>query len=399
MLHWLRLASCVVLVGFAFSSNSEAQEINSSPSKDADRPRARELGIKIGVLKPGEFNAITDVEGVMVGHRSLIEGDDVRTGVTTILPHGDNLFQSRVPAAIVVGNGFGKLVGSTQVQELGEIETPIALTSTLSTFTVADALVKYTLNLEGNEDVVSVNPIVGECNDAFLNDIRAQPIQTQHVFDAIEDAKSGPVKEGCVGAGVGTRCLGWKGGIGTSSRIVPEKLGGYTVGVLVQTNFGGRLTVDGIRVGEALDEYYLRNQLRDEAQHEKGSCIMVVATDAPLDARQLRRLASRALLGIGAIGSPMTHGSGDYVIAFSVNESVRMNEQQRREELSRSREVLHDQRLSPLFEATREATEEALLNSLLQATTTRGFQGREMKAISIDQLKEVLIEKGYELKK
>ena len=279
------------------------------------RPRAREIGIVVGVLPPGPLNAITDVVGVRVGHQIIVEGEAIRTGVTAIIPHPGNVFQHKVPAAIVVGNGFGKLVGSTQVDELGTLETPVILTNTLSAFIAADALVAYTLTQEGNQNVGSVNPVVGETNDGYLNDIRAQRVRREDVLAAIAAADTGPIAEGSVGAGTGTRCLGWKGGIGTASRRLPESQGGYTVGVLVQSNFGGILTVNGAPVGKELGRYYLQDVV-GESEPGDGSCILVVATDAPLDARQLKRLAKRALLGLAAVGSPMTHGSGDYVIAF-----------------------------------------------------------------------------------
>jgi D-aminopeptidase len=273
----------------------------------------------IGVLSPGPLNAITDVEGVRVGHRTLVEGDSVRTGVTAILPHGGNIFREKVPAAIDVGNGFGKLVGYTQVKELGVIETPIVLTNTLSVFAAADALAGYVLAQPGNEDVSSVNAVAAETNDGFLNDIRARRVRAEDVRAAIESAKSGAVPEGSVGAGTGTRCMGWKGGIGTASRKLPQPMGGHVVGVLVQTNFNGILTMNGAPVGRELGRHFLRDELHHARPDEKGSCVIVVATDAPLDARQLQRLAKRALFGLAAVGSPMTHGSGDYVIAFSTS--------------------------------------------------------------------------------
>ena len=356
-------------------------------SENADqRPRARDIGIVIGVLPPGPLNAITDVEGVRVGHRTLVEGERFRTGVTAILPHGGNVFQEKVPAAIVVGNGFGKLVGWTQVNELGTLETPIVLTNTLSTFAAADGLVGYMLQLEGNEDVRSVNPVVAETNDGYLNDIRARRIGREDVLAAIASVRSGPVAEGSVGAGTGTRCLGWKGGIGTASRRLPASLGGYTVGVLVQSNFGGILTVNGAPVGRELGRYYLRDPPEDRGA-EGGSCVIVVAADAPLDARQLRRLAKRALLGLAAVGSPMTHGSGDYVIAFSTAEAVRVAHEDTAK--TRSTTLIRDEALSPLFQTTREATEEAIINSLLKATTVTGFKGRKCEALPIDRLIEI----------
>jgi D-aminopeptidase len=351
------------------------------------RPRARDIGLRIGILPVGEQNAITDVAGVTVGHTTLVKGQGTRTGVTVILPHGENIFQEKVPAAIAVGNGFGKLVGVTQVNELGVLETPIALTNTLSTFAVADGLVTYTLNQPGNESVGSVNPVVGECNDGVLNDIRARIITADHVQSAIDGATSGPVPEGSVGAGTGTRCLGWKGGIGTSSRVTPRSSGKYTIGVLVQTNFNGVLSMAGAPVGRELGRYYLRDQTRADRSVERGSCIVVVATDAPLDARQLQRLARRALLGLAAVGSPMTHGSGDYVIAFSTHKDVRIR--YRSSQAVETKPVVRDDRLSPLFLATKEATEEAVINSLLKATSVTGFRGRAADAIPIDRVVEI----------
>jgi D-aminopeptidase len=350
------------------------------------RPRARDLSITIGLFHPGPDNAVTDVSGVLVGHSTLRSGQDVRTGVTAVLPHGGNLFQEKVPAAIVVGNGFGKLVGSTQVEELGTLETPIVLTNTLSVFTAADAVVDYVLAQPGNEEVRSVNPVVGETNDGYLNDIRGRHVQGEHVLAAIRAARGGPVDEGSVGAGTGTRCLGFKGGIGTASRRLPQAAGGYTVGVLVQSNFGGLLTVDGAPVGKELGRYDLKD-LVESPPADDGSCMIVVATDAPLDARRLKRLARRALLGLGAVGSAMAHGSGDYVIAFSTHEAVRVRRASGRRE--RDGIVLDDQALSPLFQATREATEEAILNSLLRATSVTGFRGRTVEAVPVDRLVEI----------
>ena len=376
---------CLELVAFVVSGTGDtavAQELHAAASAaDGMRPRARELGITIGVLPTGKWNAITDVEGVSVGHRSIIQGNDVRTGVTAVLPHGGNVFQSKVPAAIFVANGFGKFVGSTQIQELGVLETPIILTNTLSTFAAADALVAWSLRQKGNEAVQSVNPVVGECNDGYLNDIRGQHVRADDVLQALSDAKTGAIAEGCVGAGVGTRCLGWKGGIGSSSRKVPSALGGYTVGVLVQTNFDGLLTIDGAPVGQELGRYYLKEAVSGQ---EHGSCIVIVATDAPLDARQLNRLAKRATLGLAAVGSPLTHGSGDYILAFSTHAGLR--QQFASNEPVETRTVLRDDRLSPLFQAVREATEEAVVNSLLAATTMTGRDGHKVEAIQADDV-------------
>jgi D-aminopeptidase len=344
------------------------------------------LGLIVGVLPPGPRNAITDVKGVRVGHHTIVEGSNVRTGVTAVLPHPGNMFQDKVSAAIVVGNGFGKLIGSTQVEELGVLETPVILTNTLSAFAAADALVGYVLGFEGNEQVVSVNPVVGETNDGWLNDIRTHRVSREDVLAALTSADGGAVEEGSVGAGTGTRCLGWKGGIGTASRQLPEKLGGFTLGILVQSNFGGILTVNGAPVGRELGRYYLKDMLDHEPPHD-GSCMIVLATDAPLDARQLRRLARRALLGLAAVGSPMTHGSGDYVIAFSTAPSARV--QYESDKRLEDRNLLREEHLSPLFQAARESTEEAILNSLFKATTVRGFKGRVSEAIPLDRVIEI----------
>jgi len=356
-------------------------------SKNGDRPRACDLGIKIGVLPPGPLCAITDVPGVRVGHATLLEGEDVRTGVTAIVPHQGNLFQQKTPAAVVVGNGFGKLIGATQVEELGLLETPIVLTNTLSAFMAADALVTYTLSAPGNENVLSVNPVVGECNDGYLNNIRVRRVRRDDVLTAIAAARSGAVAEGAVGAGTGTQCLGFKGGIGTASRKLPKSLADYTVGVLVQTNFSGVLSIGGAPVGKELGRYYLKKELETADSPQHGSCMIVVATDAPLDARQLKRLARRALLGLGAVGSPMTHGSGDYVLAFSTDPRLRTAFQS--DEPLQERTTLRDDAMSPLFQAVREATEEAVVNSLLKATTIKGYQGHTSEAIPADRVVEI----------
>ncbi len=345
------------------------------------RPRLRDLGIAIGVLPAGPSNSLTDVAGVQVGHCTIVEGDSIRTGVTAVRPHSGNMFLHKVPATVHVANGFGKFVGTTQIEELGVIETPILLTNTLSTFAVADTLVGWCLDQPGCEGVRSVNPVVGECNDGFLNDIRRRRVASEHVLAALRDAHAGPVAEGCVGAGTGVRCMGWKGGIGSSSRRLPQNLGGYTIGVLVQTNFGGSLTVAGVPVGRELGRGYRQDAI---PAHEHGSCIVVVATDAPLDARRLERLARRAPLGLGAAGSPISHGSGDYVLAFSTAEGVRSDYQSgtSREQT----ELLRDDQLSPLFQAVRDATEEAVVNSVLQAETMTGYQGRTVEALDPGQV-------------
>lgn len=347
---------------------------------EAQQKRLRDHGIRPGVMTPGLLNAITDVAGVRVGHVTRIEGEAVRTGVTAILPHGGNLFQEKTPAAVYTGNGFGKLAGSTQVEELGNFETPIILTNTLSVPTAADALIDYTLLQPGNAGVRSVNPLIGETNDGTLNDIRGRHVTKKDVLEAIARASDGAVPEGNVGAGTGTRCFGFKGGIGTASRRLPEDLGDYTVGVLVQTNFGGVLRINGAPVGEALGKYYLRDQLKDGAD---GSCMIVVATDAPLDARNLRRLAKRAMLGLARTGGIASNGSGDYVIAFSTAEELRVPYTMESPLLQQT--VLHNDALSPLFLAVIEATEEAILNSLFAAETMTG-NGVTIEALPVERV-------------
>jgi D-aminopeptidase len=358
------------------------------------RPRVSDLGLKIGILPTAPLDAIPDVAGVAVGHTTIVRGDDVRTGVTAILPHSGNLFREKVPGAVFVGNAFGKLAGSTQVNELGEIETPILLTSTLSVPRVADALIDYMLALAGNEDVESINPLVGETNDGYLNDIRGRHITREDVFAAIKNAKSGPVEEGSVGAGTGTVAFGFKGGIGTSSRRLPAKLGGYTVGVLVQTNFGGVLTMAGAPVGRELGRYYLREELQQEgsvADRANGSVMIVVATDAPVDARNLKRMAARAMLGLGRTGAAGSNGSGDYVIAFSTAPQMRLRSVETA--TPRHVEVLPNDAMSPLFLAVIEATEEAIYNSLLRATTITG-RGHTVEALPIDKTTAILRKYG-----
>ena len=349
---------------------------------ETPRKRARDLGIASGVLPTGRWNAITDVRGVKVGHVTLIEGDDIRTGVTAIFPHRGNIFQDKVPAGIAVGNGFGKLIGFTQVEELGEIETPIVLTNTLAVPAAAEALIEWTLNQKGNEEVRSVNPVVGETNDGWLNDIRARVVKKESVLDALNSAGSGPVAEGCVGAGTGTVCFGWKGGIGTSSRVLPESLGGYTVGALVQSNFGGVLQMDGIPVGKELGQYYLRDELDASAD---GSIMIVIATDASLSDRNLLRLAKRGFAGLARTGASLSNGSGDYVIAFSTAEAVRRTPD-RRSKVWAYPEVPNDL-TSPLFQAAIEATEEAIYNSLCMAETMTGYRGRTVDALPLDAVK------------
>lgn len=349
------------------------------------RARARDLGVKPGVFPTGRNNAITDVTGVRVGHATLVEGDSIRTGVTAILPHEGNLFLERVPAALHVGNGFGKLLGATQLNELGELETPILLTCTLCVWNAADALVGWMLEQPGMENIRSINPVVAETNDGTLNAIRSRPISAKDVRAALSAASSGPVAEGSVGAGTGTIAFGWKGGIGTSSRVLPAGLGGWTIGVLVQSNFGGILQVLGAPVGRALGQYAFKRDVQTAGEKGDGSIVMVVATDAPLSDRNLRRLAARAIMGLGRTGSSAANGSGDYVIAFSTNPKVRRAFNAQR----LTTEELANEEMSGLFEGTVEATEEAIYNSLFQATTVSG-SGHTAEAIPLDKVRQVL---------
>jgi D-aminopeptidase len=414
----------------------------ASQTVGPERPRAREAGVVVGILPPGPLNAITDVAGVRVGQVTVVEGDTIRTGVTAILPHPGNPFRERVPAAIVVGNGFGKLIGLSQVRELGEIETPVLLTCTLCVWKAADAMTDWLLRQPGMEGVRSINPVVGETNDGVLNDIRARPVSAEQVVRALESATGGPVAEGAVGAGTGTVAFGWKGGIGTSSRRLPSKLGGYTVGVLVQSNYGGVLTINGAPVGRELGRYVFQRELEvasgaanqadtnppranaapgDSARtaarttspppldlnaagfSADGSIMIVVATDAPLDARNLERLASRALVGLARTGSSMTNGSGDYVIAFSTAESVRRVQGSRGASIGAGTQtgnaadgvttvatLVSNDEISPLFQAVAEATEEAIYNSLFRAATTHGVRGTTVEALPIDRTLEIL---------
>jgi len=366
----------VLFLLFATSLGAQAQR---------PRPRARDIGIVVGSIPTGPLNAITDVAGVRVGHTTIARGDSINTGVTAILAHGGNPFREKVPAAIVVGNGFGKLAGSTQVNELGELESPIVLTCTLCVPRAADAVLTWLLALPGNEDVRSANPVVGETNDGFLNNIRARPITEADVLNAIRNASDGPVAEGAVGAGRGTVAFGWKGGIGTSSRKLAAQFGGWTVGVLVQTNFGGDLRIDGVPI-----------EIRVGAQHAAplprngdGSIIMVVATDAPLDHLRLQRLANRALTGLARTGSSMSNGSGDYVIAFSTARPPPLQFDRPTAAL----EVVRNDWMSPLFQATADATEEAIYNSLLRAETVRGYRG-VVRALPVDSTITILKRHG-----
>ena len=351
------------------------------------RPRAREAGVVVGVFQPGELNAITDVQGVRVGHTTLIEGDDIRTGVTAIIPAPGNLYTHPIPAWIYTGNGYGKMVGETQVREFGEIETPILLTCTLCVWSAANALKQWMYEQPGMGEH-TLNPIVGETNDARVNNMWADPIQKEEVYAALNSASTGPVEEGSVGAGTGTQAFGWKGGIGTSSRVLPEELGGYSVGVLVQTNYGGALSINGAPVGRELGSYAYRDFLEPVADTDKedGSIMMVVATDAPLTARNLDRVARRAMMGLARTGSFASNGSGDYVIAFSTNPNVR---KPRVSKVPVPLEVLVNESMTPLFAATAEATEEAIYNAIFKATTVSSSRG-ELRAIPIEDLMHVL---------
>ncbi len=388
-----RLSLLLVLIPMTASAQA---------SSGATRPRAREAGVVVGVFAPGPLDAITDVAGVRVGQVTRSEGDGpgaIRTGVTAILPHGGNVFLEKVPAAVHVGNAFGKLLGSTQVRELGELETPILLTCTLCVWRAADAMVDWLLRQPGMADVRSINPVVGETNDGFLSDIRARPVRPQDVLAALEGAKDGPVEEGAVGAGTGTVAFGFKGGIGTASRRLPAHYGGWTVGVLVQTNFGGILTVNGAPVGRELGRFAFQQATspapppgaprgpggRGIPEDGDGSCMIVVATDAPLDARNLDRLAARALAGLARTGSSMSNGSGDYVVAFSTAESGRRRPGQQ----PRTIQDLPNDAISPLFEAVIEATEEAIYDSLFKAVTVSGAQGT-VEALPLDRTLDIL---------
>ncbi len=363
-MRWL-----ILLFSYAVISSADA---SGAPEV---RPRLRDWGVKIGVLPTGPSNGITDVAGVRVGQVTVSKEGAINTGVTAILPHGGNVFRDKVPAAVVVGNGFGKLTGALQVNELGELESPIVLTCTLCVGKAWDATAGYLLSLPGNEDVRSVNPLIAETNDGALSDIRRRPISEADVLRAIRESRVGPIEEGSVGAGRGTVAFGFKGGIGTASRRLPPSLGGHTLGLLVQTNFGGILTIAGAPVGQALGKFYLQNELRRPG--EDGSIIVVLATDAPLDHRLLERLGRRALLGVGRTGSPMTNGSGDFVISFSTSKST----------------PLPNEKVSPLFEAAVEATEEAIYNSLFKATSVRGPSGT-VDALPLAETRQVLKRHG-----
>ena len=345
----------------------------------------REWGFPTGIFETGRYNAITDVPGVTVGHVTLIEGDSIRTGVTAIVPHQGNIFRQKVPAAIYVGNGFGKLAGVTQVRELGNIETPVILTNTLSVAAGMEGVIRYTLMQPGNERENSVNAVVGETNDGRLNDTRGMHITPQMVIDAINKAHGGPVEQGCVGAGTGTICFGFKGGIGTSSRVLPESLGGYTIGVLVQTNYGGILEIDGVQVGQQLQKHDFINQVR-KTENVDGSCMMVVITDAPLDSRNLERVAKRAMMGMAKTGGIASNGSGDYVIAMSVAPENLIDSRAK----TITSTVLANSEMSSIFAATIEATAEALWNSLFMADSMTGRNGYHVDALPVEQVLEML---------
>ena len=350
------------------------------------RGRIRDFGIQIGILPTGANNAITDVSGVTVGQKTIIHGDSVRTGVTAIIPHQGNIFQQKVPAAVYVGNGFGKMMGISQIEELGNIETPILLTNTLNASKVANGLIDYMLALPGNENVRSVNSVVGETNDGGLNDIRGRHVEAKDALEALKNAKPGKVEEGNVGAGTGTECLGYKGGIGTASRKLPESRGGYTVGVLVQTNFGGVLNINGAPVGRELHNFYMQEP--KEAHKVDGSCMIIIATDAPLSSRNLERLAKRSYIAFGNVGSFSSNGSGDYSIAFSTNPANFIPHESKNIELQ-TQEVGNDY-MSPLFMAVWEATEEAILNSMFMAEDMKGINGRTVKAIPIQETLKIM---------
>ena len=350
--------------------------------KQKGRFRSRASGIKIGHLRTGKLNAITDIEGVRVGHQTVIRGEIIRTGVTAVLPHGENLYQEKVPAAVSIGNGFGKLTGYTQVEELGVLESPLVLTNTLNVGTAVQAVNAYTLDQPGNERVRSVNALVGETNDGYLNDIRGMHLREEDVLEAIQTASRGPVREGCVGAGTGTVCMGFKGGMGTASRVLPGSEGEWKIGVLVQTNFGGSLRINGIPVGEMLEDGFSSPAALDE---EEGSCMVLLATNAPLKSRDLKRLAKRALFGLVRSGSLMNHGSGEYAVAFST--AFRGSKLSR--DYFHQREQVFAHRLNLLFQAAVESAEEAVINSLFMAETMKGRAGRCVKALPLDRVQQI----------
>lgn len=369
----MKQSTFLLCIVFLCSSITQAQK------------RARDLGIEIGVMRPGKWNAITDVPGVKVGHTTLIKADSIRTGATAIIPHDGNIFQSKVPAAFFAGNGFGKIAGTTQIIELGNLETPIILTNTLNVSTGMEAVIGHTLKQPGNENVQSVNAVVGETNDGWLNDIRGRHLTKEDISAAIKNAKSGAVMEGSVGAGTGTMCLGFKGGIGTASRILPQSLGGYSVGVIVQTNFGGVLEIAGVPIGKELRRFDFSNQLLNNVD---GSCMIVVATNAPMDARNLERLAKRAFMGLAKTGGIASNGSGDYVLAFSTNDSIRVAFNSK--DAVKMVPQIQNDFVSPLFMAAIEATEEAIINSLFMATTVTGLRGHKGEAMPVEKILEIM---------
>lgn len=373
MKHNFLLCGAFILSLFIFNS-SDLQ---------AQKKRMRDYGINTGIFKTGLYNAITDVPGVTVGHVTKIEGEDMRTGVTAIIPHQGNIFRNKIPAAIYAGNGFGKLAGVTQVMELGNIETPIVLTNTLNVAEGISGLVEYTLSQPGNENVQSVNAVVGETNDGGINNIRARYVTKEDVLKALSVAKSGPVAEGCVGAGVGTVSFGFKAGIGTASRVLPKSLGGYTVGVLVQSNYGGVLEIAGVQIGQLLEHYQFQKNVMQDVD---GSCMMVVITDAPVDARNLERIAKRAMMGLAKTGGIASNGSGDYVIAMSVCPQNLINEKTP----TYTPQLLHNDDMSALFLATIEATSEALWNALFAAEDIKGYNGKLVKALPIEKVVEYI---------
>ena len=353
---------------------------------NAQQKTIREHGFPIGIFNTGKNNAITDVPGVTVGQVTCIEGDSIRTGVTAIVPHQGNIFRNKIPAAIYAGNGFGKLAGVTQVQELGNIETPIVLTNTLNVAAGIDGLITYTLQQPGNENVRSVNAVVGETNDGGLNKIQQRYVTPEIVLEALAKAKGGKVEQGCVGAGTGTVAFNFKGGIGTSSRVLPKSLGGYTIGVIVQSNYGGILEIDGVQVGQKLNEYSFKNHVIPQAKTADGSCMMVVITDAPIDARNLERVAKRAMMGLAKTGGIASNGSGDYVIALSVAPENLLKDGKK----MHTQTVLDNGEMSSIFAATIEATAEALWNSMFMATTTKGYKGKVVEALPVEKVLEML---------
>ena len=358
----------------------------NSTDASAQKKTLREHGFPIGIFETGKNNAVTDVPGVTVGQVTCIEGDSIRTGVTAIIPHQGNIFRNKIPAAIYAGNGFGKLAGVTQVHELGNIETPIVLTNTLNVAAGIDGLITYTLQQPGNENVRSVNAVVGETNDGGLNKIQQRYVTPEIVLQALANAKPGPVEQGCVGAGTGTVAFNFKGGIGTSSRKLPESLGGYTIGVIVQSNYGGILEIDGVQVGQKLNEYSFKNHVIPQAKTADGSCMMVVITDAPIDSRNLERVAKRAMMGLAKTGGIASNGSGDYVIALSVAPENLIQDGKK----VHTQTVLDNGEMSSIFAATIEATAEALWNSMFMAETTKGYKGKVVEALPVDKVLKML---------